>query len=47
MNAKEWNNNIINFCPGIGKGEKIDVPKIKEIINYDIKNEKEIINEKK
>lgn len=47
MNAKEWNNNIINFCPGIGKGNKINFSKIIKIINKDIDNEKDIINEKK
>ena len=47
MNAKEWNNNIINFCPGIGKGKKINFSKILKKINQDINNEKDIINEKK
>ena len=47
MNVKKWNNDIINFCPGIGKGENITFIKIKEIIKIDITNEKKIIEEKK
>ena len=47
MNTKEWNNNIVNFCPGIGKGKRINYLKIKKIINNDLNNEKEIIKEKK
>ena len=47
MKVKEWNNNIIKFCPGIGKGNKVSLLKIKKIIKYDLNNEIEIINEKK
>jgi len=47
MNAKEWNNNIVNFCPGIGKGKRINFSKILKTINNDVNNENEIINEKK
>ena len=43
MNAKSWNKNVLNFCPGINKGKKIDFEKIKKIIEIDLKEEKKII----
>ena len=47
MNAKKWNKEIINFCPGIGKGELINFSVIKEKINLDLNNDKQISKEKK
>jgi len=46
MNAKKWNSEIINFCPGIGKGNIVSFKKIQKKINLDITNEKLIIKEK-
>ena len=46
MNAKVWNSNIINFCPGIGKGNKFNFKKIQEIMKIDSDNEKKIIKNK-
>ena len=45
INPKKWNNEIINFCPGIGKGKKISFDKIKKIVEIDIENENNIIKE--
>ena len=42
MNAKIWNNEIINFCPGIGKGKLISKKEIDKIIKIDQDNDKEI-----
>ena len=47
MNFKKWNKEIINFCPGIGKGKIISFYDIKEKINLDLKNDKQISKEKK
>ena len=43
LNPKKWNNEIMKFCPGIGKGKKINIKRIIYQINLDIKNEKNII----
>ena len=43
MNAKGWNNSVLNFCPGIGKGKKIKFDYIKKLIKTDIENEKKIL----
>ena len=47
MNAKKWSKEIINFCPGIGKGNIINFSDIQEKINQDLKNDKQILKEKK
>jgi len=47
MNAKTWNKEIVNFCPGIGKGKILSFSKIESKINNDFKNEKLIENERK
>ena len=47
MNAKTWNKEIVNFCPGIGKGKILSFSKINSKINNDFKNEKLIENERK
>tara|TARA_B100001123_G_C15301688_1_gene1021251 strand:- start:2232 stop:2591 length:360 start_codon:yes stop_codon:yes gene_type:complete len=43
LNAKRWNNEIINFCPGIGKGKLYSNKEINKIANKDSKNEKLIL----
>ena len=43
MNAKNWSNNIKNFCPGIGKGKKYSYDQILGKIKEDNKNEINII----
>jgi len=43
MQAKKWNHSLKNFCPGIGKGKKINYLKIKKIVEKDKKNEKKTI----
>ena len=47
MNAKKWNKEIINFCPGIGKGKIISDSKIQKLIDKDCDNDNEIIKENK
>ena len=46
MNVKMWNNNVINFCPGIGKGKLVNKKKIEKLIKIDEKNAKEIYKDK-
>ena len=43
MEPKSWNTNIVTFCPGIGKGTKINYDKISDIIKKDEINSKKII----
>ena len=47
MNAKTWNKEIVNFCPGIGKGKLLSLSKIETKINNDLKNESLIKKERK
>ena len=46
MNSKSWNQNVVNFCPGIGKGNLISSNTIEKLLKIDLENEKNIINEK-
>ena len=43
MNAKKWKKEIINFCPGIGKGKKYSFQEINKIVDRDKVNSKNII----
>ena len=45
MNAKKWKGEIIDFCPGIGKGKLISASTIQKKINRELKNDKQIIKE--
>ena len=45
MKAKDWNLNVVNFCPGIGKGSVITSSKIKKILKKDTENEKKLFLE--
>lgn len=45
MNAKTWNTEISNFCPGVGKGKLIKKSEIDKKIAYDKKNEKNMLKE--
>ena len=47
MNTKKWNNQILDYCPGIGKGKLISFSMIQKKINIDIENGKKIIKEEK
>ena len=47
MNTKKWNKELINFCPGIGKGKLISSSMIQKIINRELKNDKQIIKDDK
>ena len=47
MNAKTWNKEILDFCPGIGKGKIISFAKIEIKINKDLKNESLIEKDRK
>ena len=47
MNVKKWNEELINFCPGIGKGRIISASKIQKQINRDIINDEQIIKNDK
>ena len=44
MNAKIWNEEIFNNCPGIGKGKKVKADIIKKFLKEDYENEKSILN---
>ncbi len=44
LNSKTWNNEIMDFCPGIGKGKLFNKSKIDKKIKEDLENEKKIIN---
>ena len=46
MKSKIWNKEIINFCPGIGKGKIISKKKIDKLLKIDEINAKEIYREK-
>ena len=43
IKAKIWNKEILNFCPGIGKGELISNRNIKRMLNIDLKNDQKTI----
>ena len=45
MNSKTWNRDIINFCPGIGKGAIISKKIIDKLLKIDEINAKEIYKE--
>jgi len=45
MNAKSWDKEVVSFCPGIGKGNKIKKEKIEEFIKIDKLNSKNIYKE--
>jgi len=45
MNVKKWNTDVVNFCPGIGKGKLISKKKIDKLVKIDEKNAKEIYRE--
>ena len=47
MNAKKWEGELLDFCPGIGKGRKISASIIQKKINREMKNDKQIIKEEK
>ena len=44
MYAKTWKNDLLNFCPGIGKGRYYSSKEIKKILIKDINNNEKIIN---
>ena len=46
MKIKIWNKEVINFCPGIGKGKIISKKKIDKLLKIDEINAKEIYREK-
>jgi len=45
MYAKKWKEELIDFCPGIGKGKLISASTIQKKINRELKNDKQIIKE--
>ena len=45
MNSKTWNRDIINFCPGIGKGAIISKKIIDRLLKIDEINAEEIYKE--
>ncbi len=47
MNTKKWYTELINFCPGIGKGRLISASTIQKIINKELKNDKQRIKDAK
>tara|TARA_B100001964_G_C13921197_1_gene460286 strand:+ start:235 stop:684 length:450 start_codon:yes stop_codon:yes gene_type:complete len=46
MNVKMWNKDVVNFCPGIGKGKLINKKKIEKFIKIDENNAKKIYKER-
>ena len=40
MTMKTWNKEVLNFCPGIGKGKLFNKDKITKLINIDKENAK-------
>ena len=42
MTMKTWNKEVLNFCPGIGKGKLFNKDKITKLINIDKENAKKI-----
>ena len=47
MNSKTWNKEVINFCPGIGKGKIINRKSIEKLLKIDLEDEKLIYNDQK
>ena len=47
MNTKKWNDELLDFCPGIGKGGLISATMIQKKINRELKNDKQIIKDDK
>ncbi len=45
--CKKWNEELLDFCPGIGKGKLISATKIQKKINRELKNDKKIIKDDK
>ena len=35
MGAKAWDQEVLKFCPGVGKGEIYTAEKIKELLELD------------
>jgi Fe-S-cluster containining protein len=46
MSSKTWNKEIVNFCPGVGKGKLITKNKINSFLQLERNNAKEILKEK-
>jgi Fe-S-cluster containining protein len=42
MNAKAWQKDVVEFCPGVGKGPVIPGEEIEAILNAQIKSEKHL-----
>ena len=45
MNSKVWNKEVVNFCPGIGKGKIISKKRIDKLLKADKINSKDIYRE--
>ena len=45
MNAKSWKKEVVDFCPGVGKGKVISAKKIKENLELQKISEDDLINE--
>jgi Fe-S-cluster containining protein len=45
MSAKAWANDVVAFCPGIGKGDLISPESIKSQLEEQVKNERLMFNE--
>lgn len=42
MNPKAWVKEVINYCPGVGKGKNVSAQEIKKTLLEQIKSEKEL-----
>jgi Fe-S-cluster containining protein len=45
MNAKTWKKEVLSFCPGVGKGERVPASKIQEQLKTQDDCEEEILIE--
>ncbi len=41
MNAKSWNQEVVNYCPGVGKGRLIPAAEIEKTLREQIESEKQ------
>lgn len=42
MDAKSWKKDVVEFCPGVGKGRVIPAEEIESVLNEQIKSEKRL-----
>lgn len=45
MNAKSWKKEVSQFCPGVGKGPKVPVEKIRQQMDEQKRSEEDLVDE--